>query len=721
MDPSVYRIFRESLEYAAARSCGKPYQPAKESDREIIGKAERLSGVSDNAGQDYDGLISIFNIINPDKPRQFARENVQGMFGGYQVEPGGGRTGKYQKWAEEAGNVQDNPEYAQARLELFEDCFSTVPSPLPGVSCYHWGKTVAALACCLAYNSGRSVSAGKPFALYSIDFSGIQNFIYTIIAAGALKALKTRSLYLSVMTEHISDTILEACGLPRCNLIYAGGGRAHILLSADPEMTVKADKVVSDVNVFLKKNFGTSLYLASGWTEAGEEDIHSDNGTKASFSELFRNTSRKISENKLRRYGYKEILELNREPVDRDGRTCAVCGRSTGIVSWRDKHLCRTCASLENFSVTMTDDSDSLYIIRGQADNGLPVPGPDGEIYSLIAAKTTEDQIIRRYTVNHRNTSGGCIRIFLSRHHAKALEDGSPATFATMADASKGIKRLGVFRGDVDSLGTLFANGFYRRGEAKPWKNCNISYYSALSGAMTWFFQRDLDRVLREGAGDPLLRAKPAGEQVTVVYAGGDDVFLIGAWNDILDAGLRIQDAFGKYTGGSVTLSGGYSFFPEHTPVPIMADSTADLEEEAKQKDGKNAIALFGADTVPGGDASAQCFGWDEFRKDVLADKFTVMADLFNTLDDKGNSFLYRVLGYFRQTLNDPMAISRLAYLLARHKPSVKSGATKEMVAAYDGFMKKVYKWALDPKDNRAFRTACLIYVYLNRQGNEKQ
>ena len=38
----------------------------------------------------------------------------------------------------------------------------------------------------------------------------------------------------------------------------------------------------------------------------------------------------------------------------------------------------------------------------------------------------------------------------------------------------------------------------------------------------------------------------------------------------------------------------------------------------------------------------------------------------------------------------------------------------------YDEFMKKTYQWALDPVNNMAFRTACLIYVYMNRTTNDR-
>ena len=712
MNSSVYHIMRESLRYAAAVSCGEPYVFRDEKDREFLEKAVRLSGCPEHPAV-RDALESIFSMIRMPESPAYAASDANGMFAGYSPDGRCDRRAQLEKWKNESKGIPEDPAYAEALLELFEDVFSAVPSPLPGVSCYHWGKAVASLACVLAGNAEKQYVSEKPFALYSIDFSGIQSFIYTISSKGALKALKARSFYLSLLSEHISDMVLSACGMSRGSLVYVGGGRAHFLLSSDPSVIGKADGAVADANRFLRKNFGASLYAASGWAAAGEKDIHSNNGTEASFSELFREASRMISAKKMRRYSYREIVGMNREPVDEEGRICAICGRSSQIVRWKENlHLCLVCSRLESFASALGTNAGNLYVAEEEKD-GLPLPAPEGK---ELALSVRPGAYCRKYTPNRRDPEDPLsVRISLSAHQAAGGKDGNPATFETLAGASEGIRRLGVFRGDVDSLGALFAGGFYHPEDPAPWKMCNLSYYSALSGAMTWFFQRNLDRTIREGTGHPLLQAAARGERVAVVYAGGDDVFLIGAWNDVLDAGLRIQSAFGRYTGGTVTLSGGYSAFTEHTPVPVMADKTAGLESTAKAMDGKNALAVFGTDGSAE-NAAVQCYHWEDFRRNVLDEKMACMMNLFGTLEDKGNSFLYRVLDYFRLVGSNPMAVSRLAYLLARHLPSAGKGATAEQVRTYKEFMQRVYKWALDEKENKAFRTACLIYVYLNRK-----
>ena len=86
---------------------------------------------------------------------------------------------------------------------------------------------------------------------------------------------------------------------------------------------------------------------------------------------------------------------------------------------------------------------------------------------------------------------------------------------------------------------------------------------------------------------------------------------------------------------------------------------------------------------------------------------------------DAGNAFLYQILALLREIKRDPIAIARLAYLLARHAPEKKRNASepeKLRIEHYDDFSKKVYRWALEPDENRALQAAILLHVYSNRR-----
>ncbi|WP_438827814.1 Cas10/Cmr2 second palm domain-containing protein, partial [Staphylococcus saprophyticus] len=73
--------------------------------------------------------------------------------------------------------------------------------------------------------------------------------------------------------------------------------------------------------------------------------------------------------------------------------------------------------------------------------------------------------------------------------------------------------------------------------------------------------------------------------------------FLIGSWDDIIDASIKISNRFKSFTLGKLTLSAGVGMFPSKYPISKMAFETGILEEFAKTGD-KNQIALWRDDKV---------------------------------------------------------------------------------------------------------------------------
>ncbi len=66
----------------------------------------------------------------------------------------------------------------------------------------------------------------KPFLLVGGDLSGIQKYIYGIIARGAAKNLKGRSFYLQLLIDNIVNFLIKELELFDANIIYKTGGRS---------------------------------------------------------------------------------------------------------------------------------------------------------------------------------------------------------------------------------------------------------------------------------------------------------------------------------------------------------------------------------------------------------------------------------------------------------------------------------------------------------------
>ena len=88
------------------------------------------------------------------------------------------------------------------------------------------------------------------------------------------------------------------------------------------------------------------------------------------------------------------------------------------------------------------------------------------------------------------------------------------------------------------------------------------------------------------------------------VYGGGDDLYVIGPWNEVLHLALLMQQEFEKATGpNGLTFSAGFALGKPHQHILTKSDEAADALDHAKMA-GKNRICAFG-----------KALDWSEFRK----------------------------------------------------------------------------------------------------------
>jgi len=135
----------------------------------------------------------------------------------------------------------------------------------------------------------------KKFLLVSGEFSGIQNFIYTISSKMAMKSLRGRSFYLELLTENIIDEILKELNLTRANLIYSGGSHFYLILSNTEHTKETIESYKTKINDFLLKNHGVNLYFDITSTETNSKELK--NNEENILGELFRILTLKTSKN----------------------------------------------------------------------------------------------------------------------------------------------------------------------------------------------------------------------------------------------------------------------------------------------------------------------------------------------------------------------------------------------------------------------------------------
>lgn len=559
------------------------------------------------------------------------------------------------------------------------------------------------------YKDADAFYAQKAFLLVSMDMSGIQNFIYTIPTKNALRTLRSRSFYLEIMMEHIIDLLLEKTGVSRANLIYSGGGHCYILLPNTGHVKECFCRLMHETNAWFMENFQISLYIAGGYVECSSNDLK--NIPDGSYKEMFRVLSAKISAKKSSRYTAKEIMALNHAKEKDYGRECSVCKR-IGHVD--EEGVCPICGDIERFSQKVLY-ADFFTVTLRREEKGLLLPGgcvltaDDGK--TLKERMDKDDYFVRAYGKNE---------MYTGKHISTKLWVGSYTsgnTFEEFAKRAGGIDRIAVLRADVDSLGQAFVAGFESAKSQNRY--VTLSRTAALSRHLSMFFKLYINSILEHPV--YFLDGKVRESRTaSIVYSGGDDLFIVGAWDDVIGLAIDIRKAFEKYTENTLSISAGIGVYQHSYPISVIAKEVADMEERSKSRFGKNSITIFedGESHLEIKDGEKKrisngTYGWDEFENEVLGQKLKTIEAFFSTSEDRGRTFLYHLMELIRRQ-DERINFARYIYLLARLEPDQE--ATEKQKQLYREFSGQMYQWIQDEKDCRQLKTAITIYAYLTRE-----
>lgn len=510
----------------------------------------------------------------------------------------------------------------------------------------------------------------KAFLLASFDLSGIQDFIYNIATAGAAKQLKARSLYLDFMGEHIADSLLEKLELTRANLLYVGGGHAYFILPNTKKTRETLASFEAEFNQFLVKHFQTGLFVAFGWSPFSANDMTT---TLADYRKVYQTTSRMISQKKISRYDAKTLLELNQGGKSSQ-KECAICHSVEKLTKYKDQEVCHICAGMYHFAKEI---QENYYIVT--KEKGLPI-GPGAYIRGISKADLANEEWDRIYVKNSYSTDIlKATHVFVGDY--KYDEIYEYAKLSQDSETGQGVKRLAVARLDVDDLGAAFMAGFsYQDGG----KYNTLARSATFSRSMSLFFKVYINQFAKE-------------KKLSIIYAGGDDVFAIGSWQDIIEFTICLRQNFIKWTNGKLTLSAGIGLFPDKTPVSLMAEETGKLEGAAKDND-KDSISLFEKNYT---------LKFDQFIDNVYNGKLKSIRYYFNIQDERGKSFVYRLIELLHNY--DRMNIARLAYYLTR----LEDQTSKDKKEEFKEFKDLFFSWYTGSEiERKEAEMALLLYIY---------
>lgn len=644
-------------------------------------------------------------------------DDLRGLFPSGSAQVG---SGQYQSlWNGFVGEMQSLPPFRPidlyTLLSLIRKYWAFVPSAtpwestalrtVPDVSLYDHTKVVTAISACLGKMDAQSLPDGRldslieqlrrfeetdvleqikrteerfpPLALFvRFDVGGIQSFIFRIArpeadTSGVARRLRGRSFTVAMLTQALADWLVRLCDVTPANVLFCGGGVVDLLLPATEEARRQIEQAVDATNRYLLEFSGGLLSLQTAGVQLWAHDF-------GNFGDVYAGAASRLAEQKTRR-AYRLMREKPEEFFAPEQTVYHLCP-SCGIIPVESDALCQHCREHERIGSKLPH-TDTLAFVWGsmQTNNGAIAFPPMGlQVLLLDANKRRQllqnspaaDTVLVRLNQPDEFLSprgeadiGFRFQFVANRVPTRA---GELIPFEPLAELSEGAERLGVLKMDVDYLGAVFGMG------VEP---PTISRLATLSSAFEAFFGGWLNRlcVQESGAWAETLQNAPRFDPQSGVfytlYAGGDDVFVLGPWEATIRLAQAIERDFRRFVGNNpnLTLSGGLVCVKPKFPVPRFAELAEDAL--ARAKGARHADPLQRGDHLCLFDTVVS---WRE------ADELLEFGkDLYDAVQSRqiAKGFVYFLLRLHEQFFADPHQpdlrwIPRFHYQLARRVPS---------------------------------------------------
>ena len=487
----------------------------------------------------------------------------------------------------------------------------------PDIALIDIARSTAAIAAALAQQP-----PGENLTLIGGDLMGVQKFIYTISSEGALKSLRARSFYLELAAEEIVQQILEALELPRTNVIYTGASKFYLLVAATDSLETTLNQIQQDFNEWLLNTFQRKVFLAIALESFPAEQLKpvSSADTTTPLAQIWQKVNDQLTAQASRKFANQIDAILEKRASH---QPCKVCHRDD-VLEEKLQRLnnfpgeesvlaCETCREMFHLGDLLPEVKAWARSPRQFNDSTKMEIQAHRHYYRSVSPnyRPKNDEIV--FQINNWDltaySSNQFIPMLLGNYFQKSSETGGFLSANEMAEASEGIDRVGYLRMDVDRLSQIFSKGL-GQGYTLPRLAC-------LSRQMTYFFKVYLNSLADarqpnfidhcDSLGFKHLPHKPPQDSkkdcdknlrrnLLFIYAGGDDLFVSGAWDETVEFAFDVYQAFRAYTGQhpDITLSAGVCIAGAKFPLYQAASEAGEVEKTAKGN-GRDSFATFNA------------------------------------------------------------------------------------------------------------------------------
>jgi len=482
-------------------------------------------------------------------------------------------------------------------LSLIDELFWCIPAHphTPDLPLSEYVRLKSAVAVCLWQRSQAEDSLPvQEFRVVAGDLSGIQKYVFGITEKGGSesgtgKRLRSRSLFVQLLAEVGMLKALRVYGLAACHVLMASGGKFHILWPNLPDAEARLEDLRRDAEAWLLTELHGAIGLNLSSTPVSSGELRSG------FSKVIQRVEADLFTQKHRPFrtqlqtpdGWQADAFLRPDtfpfevcpscqtfPRAKPGGYCAQCERDKAIgTQWG--HRPEWIALYDN-------PPEDLRHAR-------PVLGMTARVLAQISEISGQPDMLLQL--------GGLVDVESAATHYPALWRppapyvNTQLSFSGIAHGREGRALLGYLKADADHLGTVFQWGLSRDPGQESYDT--PARFAALSRHLDRFFSGWLSKFLAQNYSDSY-----------TVFAGGDDIFLVGHWETMLAGVQEIEQQFRRFVGQhpDITLSAGIAMVKERYPLAHAAREAERHLEHAKQqialerKDGsnRNQIALLG-------------------------------------------------------------------------------------------------------------------------------
>ena len=425
-----------------------------------------------------------------------------------------------------------------------------------------------------------------------IDVGGIQNFIFSVYEGekgGTARTLRARSFYIHALTELILELLkerLKEIGIfvKETQILFGSGSSEIYLRELDEQKLESLERAVKEFQEVLDKFFlhslKGSLSVTLGVLKEGKE------------REFFLRKKRRFSSYLNEFKG--DVFLLTDE--DRKTAKCPRC-RLFFYGKKGEKERCEFCEELKKLGQKLPKVKSFKFVKKGgEGDGGLYFKDflPEKGLKLLEEGKKDVNLTVPITTVSalRELVKKGELRIEdlkdLLKDYPEPSDAEVVAPFVVIALSSKGNKKLGYLKLDVDNLGKTFRelSAFEKQ--------------KTLSDFLNNFFGKEVIKIAKEeftpSKDHPFLKET----YIFILYAGGDDLFAIAPWDKLLDFVHKVYLRFKEEVKSKIseklglkelTFSAGFVAVPPKFTVRYTAELVD--EEESKAKEKKNRLSAF--------------------------------------------------------------------------------------------------------------------------------